>query len=319
MIDRPSSSSQELIRFDTTNPPGNEEACIAHVEALLATHGHRVASATTSDPARPNLVARHAGASGGAAAPAAGHVDVVTTAGQRLDAPAVRRRARRRLHLGPRRARHEGRRRDDASPRSSRSARGRARRRRRSLVRARRRGERRRLRREVPRRGASGTVRRRAHALGEFGGVALDRGGKRFYPIQVAEKQICWLTRDVRGPRRPRRDAAARRDDGALGSAARPRPRTAAGSLHACRPAMLEAMASAAPGRRAPSSRALLGPAVDRPRSCARSGRAGSPRAVLRNTVSATIVARGDKHNVVPARSSLRWTAARCLGSGPTS
>ena len=31
------------------------------------------------------------------------------------------------------------------------------------------------------------------HALGEFGGAAIHLGGKRFYPIQVAEKQICWL------------------------------------------------------------------------------------------------------------------------------
>ena len=25
-------------------------------------------------------------------------------------------------------------------------------------------------------------------------------GGKRFYPIQVAEKQICWLKATIRGP-----------------------------------------------------------------------------------------------------------------------
>ena len=30
---------QELIRVDTTNPPGNEEACVAHVESLLRAHG----------------------------------------------------------------------------------------------------------------------------------------------------------------------------------------------------------------------------------------------------------------------------------------
>ena len=37
------------------------------------------------------------------------------------------------------------------------------------------------------------------YALGEFGGF-LHLGGKRFYPIQVAEKQICWLKAVVRGP-----------------------------------------------------------------------------------------------------------------------
>ena len=38
------------------------------------------------------------------------------------------------------------------------------------------------------------------YALGEFGGSTLELGGKRFYPIQVAEKQICWLKATVRGP-----------------------------------------------------------------------------------------------------------------------
>ena len=44
------------------------------------------------------------------------------------------------------------------------------------------------------------------YALGEFGGSPLDLGGKRFYPIQVAEKQICWLKAT-----RPRRRAATAR------------------------------------------------------------------------------------------------------------
>ena len=29
------------------------------------------------------------------------------------------------------------------------------------------------------------------HAIGEFGGFTMHVGGKRFYPIQVAEKQVC--------------------------------------------------------------------------------------------------------------------------------
>ena len=37
------------------------------------------------------------------------------------------------------------------------------------------------------------------YALGEFGGFTLHVGGKRFYPIQVAEKQICWLKATIRG------------------------------------------------------------------------------------------------------------------------
>ena len=38
------------------------------------------------------------------------------------------------------------------------------------------------------------------YALGEFGGFTLSMGGKRFYPIMVAEKQMCWMKATVRGP-----------------------------------------------------------------------------------------------------------------------
>ena len=72
---------RDLIRFDTTNPPGNEGECIAYVQRLLTEAG--VASEIAAkDPARPNLIARVAGA--GEAPPLLlyGHVDVVQTAGQ---------------------------------------------------------------------------------------------------------------------------------------------------------------------------------------------------------------------------------------------
>ena len=38
------------------------------------------------------------------------------------------------------------------------------------------------------------------YAIGEFGGFTLHIGGKRFYPIQVSEKQICHLKATFRGP-----------------------------------------------------------------------------------------------------------------------
>lgn len=37
-------------------------------------------------------------------------------------------------------------------------------------------------------------------AIGEFGGFSLNVGGRRFYPIQVAEKQACWMRATLRGP-----------------------------------------------------------------------------------------------------------------------
>ena len=38
------------------------------------------------------------------------------------------------------------------------------------------------------------------YAIGEFGGFSLFVGKKKFYPIMVAEKQLCWLKATVRGP-----------------------------------------------------------------------------------------------------------------------
>src|SRR5690606_17219007 len=37
------------------------------------------------------------------------------------------------------------------------------------------------------------------YALGEFGGFSFTLGGRRFYPIMVAEKQACHLRATVRG------------------------------------------------------------------------------------------------------------------------
>ena len=72
---------QELIRFDTTNPPGNETACIdVRPRRSWRTPAARRGS-YAKDPARPNLVSRLAGGER-AAALLQGHVDVVTTAGQ---------------------------------------------------------------------------------------------------------------------------------------------------------------------------------------------------------------------------------------------
>jgi acetylornithine deacetylase/succinyl-diaminopimelate desuccinylase-like protein len=70
-----------LIRFDTTNPPGNEAACIAYIDGLL--RGAGFSTTILGDASgRPNLVTRLEGR--GAAPPLLvhGHVDVVTTKDQ---------------------------------------------------------------------------------------------------------------------------------------------------------------------------------------------------------------------------------------------
>jgi acetylornithine deacetylase/succinyl-diaminopimelate desuccinylase-like protein len=81
IYERPIDILRTLIRFDTTNPPGNEEACIAYVHGILAEAGIP-STLLAKTPSRPNLIARLPGR--GEAPPFLwqGHVDVVTTANQ---------------------------------------------------------------------------------------------------------------------------------------------------------------------------------------------------------------------------------------------
>ena len=100
---------RDLLRFDTTNPPGAERECIEHVRGLLSAAGveselyARDARATESRRAPPRVERRHS--------PLLlyGHVDVVPTAGQQWTHPPFSADDRRRDGLGTRRARHEGR------------------------------------------------------------------------------------------------------------------------------------------------------------------------------------------------------------------
>ena len=78
---RPGELLQQLIRFDTTNPPGNEADCIAYIAELC--HSLGIETKTyAKDPKRPNLVARIAGRGDASPLLLYGHVDVVSTANQ---------------------------------------------------------------------------------------------------------------------------------------------------------------------------------------------------------------------------------------------
>ena len=81
----PAELLRDLIRFDTTNPPGNERACVEHIGTLLTEAGIPWKSYAAS-PERPNLVARLEGG-GGPGLVLQGHVDVVTTVNQRWTHP----------------------------------------------------------------------------------------------------------------------------------------------------------------------------------------------------------------------------------------
>ncbi len=67
---------QRLIRFDTVNPPGNEQAAQEYLAGLLGEAGFEVELLSAVE-GRPNLVARVAAGSDGPALCLLGHVDTV--------------------------------------------------------------------------------------------------------------------------------------------------------------------------------------------------------------------------------------------------
>ena len=72
---------QNLIRFDTTNPPGNEAECINYINHLIQSADINT-QILYKHPTRPNLICRLKGNGNAPPLLLYGHVDVVTTAGQ---------------------------------------------------------------------------------------------------------------------------------------------------------------------------------------------------------------------------------------------
>jgi len=86
IYNRPHELLQNLIRFDTTNPPGNEAECIRYIDALLTDAGFE-STFLSKDSNRPNLIARLKGKGTAPSLLLCGHVDVVTTGNQRWTHP----------------------------------------------------------------------------------------------------------------------------------------------------------------------------------------------------------------------------------------
>ena len=83
---RPVELLQNLIRFNTTNPPGNEAECIAYINPLLTEAGFET-TLLALDPMRPNLVTRLAGQGNAPPLLLYGHVDVAPTENQTWQHP----------------------------------------------------------------------------------------------------------------------------------------------------------------------------------------------------------------------------------------
>ena len=307
---------RELIRFDTTNPPGNEAACVEFLRAQLEEAGCET-RVYAKEPSRPNLIAR---LPGGEAPPLLlqGHVDVVTTAGQRWTHPpfggvladgCVWGRGALDMKAGVAMLVH-------------------------AFLRARREGA------DLPGDlvlcvlsdeenggdlGARFLVEEHPelfagmrYALGEFGGFTLHAGGKRFYPIQVAEKQICWLKATVRGPGGHGAMINRGSAPGRLGRLLSGLDRTRL-PVHVT-PVVresIERIAAELPRAQATVMRSLLKPRLTDGalRLLGAQGRMFEP--MLRNTVNATIVRGGEKINVVPSEIVVELDGRALPGQSP--
>lgn len=198
LYQRPAELLQQLIRFDTTNPPGNEADCVAFIDGLLRQAGIST-TLLARTPQRPNLIARLPGQ--GRAQPLLlyGHVDVVTTENQPWSKPPFEGVIQDGFIWG----------------RGALDMKGGVAMMLAAFLRAK--SENMYLPGEVVLAilsdeehggdfGAKFLVEEHPeqfqgirYALGEFGGFSMTIGGKRFYPIQIAEKQMCLMRAIVHG------------------------------------------------------------------------------------------------------------------------
>lgn len=152
---------------------------------------------------------------------------------------------------------------------------------------------------------------RAEYVLNEVGGHTLHFGARRYYPIQVAEKGICWFRMTARGEpghgSMPRRDSAVVKLGRAierLGTARLPHHTTPVVE------GFLRALASGAPF---PQDKLL--PLMLEPRLAGalldllgrkNPDQARGIDAMLRNTASPTVLAGGQKVNVIPSSASVQ-------------
>ncbi|MFT4881908.1 MAG: acetylornithine deacetylase/succinyl-diaminopimelate desuccinylase-like protein [Salinirussus sp.] len=300
LADDPVSLLQGLVRFDTTNPPGDERACVEWTERLLDAAGFET-DTYASDPDRPNLVARLPG--DGPASPLLlyGHVDVVPTEGQDWTHPPfagviedgfvwgrgtldMKGGVAMLLAAALRAARGEGTLAGDLMMMvvSDEEAGGEA--------------------------GAAYMVEQHPelfadieYAIGEFGGFPMTIAGDRFYPVQLDEKAICWSQLTFSGPAG---HGSTPGDGGAMADMARAVTALTGSRLpvHIVPPVeeMLEAIAAELDAETGALVRDLLDPGRTDEALATLDQEGGMVDALLHNTVAPTVVRGGDKENVIP-------------------
>ncbi len=313
----PAELLQRLIRFDTTNPPGNEAACIAWIREVCEGAGLET-RILAKDPARPNLIARVPGRGEAPPLLLQGHVDVVTTAGQEwtrdpfggelVDGEiwgrgALDMKGGVAMMLGATLALAES---GQAPPGdvllcalSDEEALGTY--------------------------GAAFLVDEHAdvldgvkHAIGEFGGARTEFAGIPSYPIQVAEKTVCWTRVTIRGPgghgSLPMRGGAMARLGRLL---AKLDERRLPVHITQVPETMIGALAGVLPEHGDELKQALLDPERTDVTLDALGEQGELLDAMLHNTVNATIVRGGDKVNVIPSEIVLELDGRLLPGQTP--
>ena len=314
---RPAELSQNLIRFNTTNPPGDEAACVNYIQQLLQEAGIE-SKIYARDPYRPNLVARLKGRGDAQPLLLQGHVDVVTTENQKWTHPPFEAKIVDGFIWG----------------RGALDMKGAVAMMLSAFLRAKIENA------NLPgdviltilsdeeaggNFGAKYLVENHAdlfkdvrYALGEFGGFNLQIGKQSFYPIMIAEKQICWLKIILRGPAghgsMPIRGGAmaklgrvlARLDQNLLPVHITPSAR-----------AMVQGIVEGSPLFNRMLLSQLLNPLfTDRILNLlGERGKLFVP--LFRNTVNATLVRGGDKINVIPSEIMIELDGRMLPGFNP--
>ena len=305
MYQRPAELLKQLIRFDTTNPPGNEAACQSYIRDLL-TSADIESTLFARDEKRPNLIAR---LPGGGRAPTLllyGHIDVVTTEHQQWTYPPFGGEEHDSFIWGR-----------GALDMKSGIA---------MMVSAF-------LRAKVEKTslpgdvvlcilsdeeaggnyGARFMVEQQAeqfsgirYALGEFGGFSHTLDGRRFYPVMVAEKQCAILRATLHGPGGHAAFPARNGTMAHLAAFLRTlNIRRLPVHIPTTTRLMIETLAGSLPRSRALVLRQLLRPALTNGvlDLMGKEGENFDP--LLHNTVNATIVRGGEKDNVIPSEISV--------------
>jgi acetylornithine deacetylase/succinyl-diaminopimelate desuccinylase-like protein len=305
IYERPAELLQNLIRYNTTNPPGNERICIEYINGLL-TEAAIETTLLAKTPERPNVIARLKGE--GKAPPLLlyGHVDVVTTEGQKWQQPPFEANIVDGFLWGR-----------GALDMKSGVAMMLA-----AFLKA-----------KVEKAALPGDVifcavadeeaggdygsrflvnehaglfKDVKYAFGEFGGFNMSMGGKRMYPIMVAEKQCCWMKVTFHGrgghgsmPVHHQAMAKLARTLGLLDRDQLPYHLTPAVRL------MLTSIADALGGVTGLAVRALTSPLLAGAIIGALGERGSIFAPLLHNTISPTILKASDKVNVIPSEVSI--------------